>query len=222
MSQENKTENAKAVAEVVSKTDLFFKENSKTIIIATAAVLVLAAAILCYVKFIYQPKVAEAQAQTFPAENLFAQGNFEAALKGDGNILGFEEIIKQYGTKPGKAINFYAGVCELNLGNFESAIDYLKKYNGKDLIMKARALACQGDAYVGLEKYDQAASCFKNAAAVADNVFAATYLLKEGIAYEKMGENEKALECYKVIKDKYAQSIEGYEIGKYISRIENK
>jgi hypothetical protein len=37
-----------------------------------------------------------------------------------------------------------------------------------------------------------------------------------------MGDNAKALTYYKRIKDKYPQSIEGYDIDKYISRIESQ
>ena len=86
--------------------------------------------------------------------------------------------------------------------------------------MKARALACTGDAYVGLGDYAQAATYFEKAAGHADNMYAAKYLLKAGVTYEEIGNTAKALECYKAIKDNYPQSPEGYDIDKYISRIE--
>ena len=35
-----------------------------------------------------------------------------------------------------------------------------------------------------------------------------------------MGDNAKALAYYKKIKDQYPQSMEGYDIDKYITRIE--
>jgi len=222
MANEIKKENPQAVAEAVSKTDLFFKENSKTIITVVVALLVVAAGIFCYVKFAYQPKVAEAQEQTFPAEALFRASDYDAALNGDGNALGFADIIDQYGAKAGKAVYMYAGICELQLGNFEEAINYLKKYNGKDAILAGRALACQGDAYVGLEQYDKALACFTAAAKKSDNAFSATYLLKAGVTAEKLGNDDQALSFYKEIKENYPQSIEGYDIDKYISRTENK
>ena len=58
--------------------------------------------------------------------------------------------------------------------------------------MAARALACQGDAYIGLEKYEEAVAAYNKAAAKADNVFAAAYLLKAGIVYEQLGNKAKA------------------------------
>ena len=59
-------------------------------------------------------------------------------------------------------------------------------------------------------------------AATVDNMFAAGYLLKAGVVAEKLGQNEKALGFYETIQDKYPQSMEAYEIGKYIARVENK
>ena len=53
-------------------------------------------------------------------------------------------------------------------------------------------------------------------------MFAASYLLKAGATAEKIGDNAKALSCYKKIKEAYPQSMEGYDIDKYIGRIEAK
>ena len=222
MSKEIKNENAAAVAEAVSKTEKFFNENGKLLSIIAAAVVVVAAGIFCGYKFVYQPAQAEAQGQMAVAEQNFRAGDFELALNGDGNVLGFAQIIDEYGAKAGKAVYFYAGVCELQLGNWELAIQNLKAYDGKDEILKARALACLGDAYVGLEDYATALGYYEKAAAVVDNMFAAGYLLKAGVVAEKLGQNEKALGFYKQIKDQYPSSMEGYDVDKYIGRIENR
>ena len=222
MSKEIKNENAAAVAEAVSKTEKFFNENGKLLSIIAAAIVVVAAGIFCGYKFVYQPAQAEAQGQMALAEANFRAGDFELALNGDGNVLGFAQIIDEYGTKAGKAANFYAGVCELQLGNWDLAIKYLQAYNGKDAILKARALACIADAYVGLEDYSKALGYYEKAAAVVDNMFTAGYLLKAGVVAEKLGQNEKALGFYEQIKDQYPSSMEGYDVDKYIGRIENK
>ena len=88
--------------------------------------------------------------------------------------------------------------------------------------MAARALGAQGDAYVGLEKYNDAVSCYEKAAAKVDDMFAANYLLKAGVTYEELGNTAKALEMYKKIREQYPQSLEGYDIDKYISRLETE
>lgn len=207
--------------ETVSSVEKFFNENKKIIWGCLGGIVVIGLAILAFQKFYVQPKTAEAQEQMLPAEASFRAGSFDVALNGDGNSLGFQQIIDEYGTKAGESVYMYAGICELNLGNFESAISYLKKYEGKDEILAAKALSCQGDAYVGLEQYQQALDCFEKAAAKIDNIFAASYLLKAGIVCEELGDSAKALTFYKKIKDQYPQSNEGYDVDKYISRIEN-
>ena len=210
---------AEKVEAKVSGVEKFYESNKKKIWTGVAAVLVVILAVLAYVKFVYQPKVAEAQAAAYPAEIAFQSGDYELALKGDGNNLGFEDVIAQYGAKGGKAVYMYAGVCCLETGAFEEALEYLGKYSGKEPVLAARATACKGDALVGLEEYAKAASTFEKAAASADNVFAAGYLFKAGLCYEKLGEPAKALALYKKIADKYPQSLEAYDIDKYIARV---
>ncbi|MCR5547935.1 MAG: tetratricopeptide repeat protein [Bacteroidales bacterium] len=207
------------IEQTVSKTNQFFTENKKLLITLTAVVAVLVLAALAYNKFVYQPKCEEAMAEAVAAENNFAAGNYDLALNGDGNVLGFTQIIEDYGTKSGKDVYLYAGLCALQLGQYEDAIDYLKKYKGKDDILTPRAVACTGDAYVGLEDYEAALKCYNSAASMKDNVFAAAYLVKAGMVYEKLGDKAAALECYKKVEDKYPQSIEAYDIQKYITRV---
>ena len=52
-------------------------------------------------------------------------------------------------------------------------------------------------------------------------MFAASYMFKLGQVYEELGQADKALDLYKKIEDKYPTSVEAYDIGKYITRIEN-
>ena len=208
------------VAEAVSKTELFFQKYGKLIYGCVAAVLVIALAILVYNRFIYQPKKVEAQKNMYLAEQKFAAGDFELALNGDDNIAGFAEIIDTYGSKAGEAVYLYAGGCALQTGDFQKAVEYFKKYDGKDKILLSRAQAGIGDAYVGLEDYKNALAAYEKAAATADNAFAAGYLLKAGQVAEELGDKDKALSCYKKIKDQYPQAIEAADIDKYITRIE--
>ena len=220
MAKEIKNQNAEAVAEAVSKTEQFFNKNGKLMISILVGLVVVALGAFAWVKYVYQPSAAEAEGQMAIAEQNFRAENYDLALNGDGNVLGFAQIIDEYSAKAGEAVYFYAGVCELQLKNYESAINYLEQYNGKDEILKARAIACIGDAYVGLENYETALTYFEKAAAVVENMYAAGYLLKAGLVAEKLGQNDKALGFYELIKDQYAASPEGYEIDKYIGRLQ--
>ena len=215
--QEQRQQN---VAEAVSKTELFFQKNSKLIYGCVAAVLLIALAILAFNRFILQPQKEKAQAAMYQAEQKFAAGDYELALAGDDNIMGFEEIIGTYGAKGGKSVYLYAGACALQTGDFDKALKYFKKYDGEDSILLSRAQAGIGDAYVGLEDYKNALAAYEKAAATVDNVFAAGYLLKAGQVAEELGDKDKALACYNKIKDQYPNAVEASDIDKYITRIE--
>ena len=213
---EERQENA---VEQLSRFEQFYEENSKWIWGVIIGILVIWLASLAYNRYIYQPKCAEAQEQAFPAEKNFQAEEWDLALNGDGNVLGFAQIIDDYGTKAGKAVYLYAGICELQLGNYDEAISYLRKYKGREPILKARALACEADAYVALENYSKAVSLYKKAIAVNDNEFNAPILFKEGLALKALGKNAEALACFKTIQNDYPQSIEAYDIDRYIAEV---
>ncbi len=206
--------------EAVSKTEDFFKKYGNMMYGCILAVLIVALAILAYNRFILQPKKQQATDQMAQAERWFLAGEYELALNGDDNDPGLLDIIDQYGSKAGEAVYMYAGVAALQTGDFQGAIDQLKKYDGKDSILKARAEACIGDAYTELQDYKNAISYYQKAAKTTDNALAAAYLLKAGIVAEEAGDKAQALSFYKEIKDKWGNAPEAMEIDKYISRIE--
>lgn len=212
-------QNQQAVGQAVSGTEEFLKKNGKLLGWIAIGIIAVVAICLAVSQWVIKPARAAALDDSFAAENYFATGDYKTALEGDGSSLGFRDIIAQYGAKAGKAVYMYAGVSELQLKNYDEAIKYLKKYNGKDDILAARALSCLGDAYVGNGDLNAGLAAYDKAIKKADNQFAAAYMLKAGITCEELGDNAKALEYYKAIKDKYPQSLEAYDIDKYIARI---
>ena len=222
MATQNQAQNEPQVENQTTSFETFVKKYQNIIFWTVLAILVIVFGTLAYQKWIAKPAQEEAAAQTFAAEQNFMAQDWETALNGDGNNLGFAQIIDQYGAKAGQAVYFEAGVCALQLGNNEDAIKYFGKYNGKDNIIKAKALCCTGDAYANLGENAKALDFFKKAAAVESNLYTAAYLLKAGIISEEMGDEAAALKFYEEIKTKYPQSMEAYEIDKYISRIQNK
>ena len=210
------------VATTVSGVEEFFKKNQKWIEWALLALLVIILGIFAINRWVIAPAKAEAQGQLFHAEQLFRAGDFETALNGDGNALGFTDIIGNYGKRAGKAVYLYAGICQLRLGNNEEALALLKKYSVKDKILQARAYSAIGDAYSNLKDYTNALAYYKKAAALEDNEYRPAYLLKAALVCEETGDNATALKLYKEIETKYPQTVEGYDVQKYISRIENQ
>ena len=213
------TENQQTVGQAVSGTEEFLKKNGKLLGWIVTCLLLAVVVCLALYNWVIKPAKAAAIDDSFAAENYFAQGEYQTALEGDGSSLGFRDLISQYGAKAGQAVYMYAGVSELQLKNYDEAIKYLKKYKGKDDILAARALSCLGDAYVGTGDLNAALASYEKAIKKAENMYAAAYMLKAGLVCEELGNNDKALEYYQDIKDKYPQSLEAYDIDKYIARI---
>ena len=240
----NKQKNQEAIRQEqqaenrISKTEEFYNRYKNVIWGALCAVLVIWLGTMAYQKFIYQPKCEEAQEQAFiadkefekasagvagqPVDSLTAVTAYTAALRGDadGNVMGYAEIIDEYGAKAGKDVYLKAGICAFGLGEYEEAITYLKGYDSGDVIMQGRALNLTGDCYVNLGQYQKAVEAFAKSAAVADNIYAAEALVKEGLAYEALGDKAAALKCYKDAKYRYPDSLYGPEIDNYIAAVE--
>jgi len=210
------------VATTVSGVEEFFKNNQKWIEWALIALVVVIFGIFAYNRWVVAPARQEAQQQMYQAEQSFRNNDFETALNGDGNVLGFKDIIDTYGRRAGKSATLYAGLCNLQLGNNDEAVHYLKNYSTKDKLMQGRAWCALGDAYSNMQDYANALTWYKKAAALEDNAYTATYLFKAALVSEELGDKAGALKLYKEIEDKYPQTLEGYDIQKYISRIENQ
>lgn len=220
MNNEQKHQTAEPLLESVSKTQIFFNTYKKHLMYAAIAILVVGVGSAAYYFFGYAPAKNEAQTAMIQPERYFAEGNYASALNGDGNNIGFADIIDTFGGKTDKIAFAYAGICELKLKNYENALGYFEKYDSKEPIMKARVIALKGDAYCGLEKYEEAVKCYKNAVKVSESSFNAEYLLSAGVACEKLGKTEEALSYYRQIKENYPLSVAGSKVDKYISRIE--
>jgi tetratricopeptide (TPR) repeat protein len=165
MSKKNQHQDPEqSVEQALNTTEHFIEKNKKTLMYSAIAIIAIAAIGFAYQHLYRKPLINEALAQTFMAEQHFRSDSFALALNGDGNSLGFAQIIDEYGSKAGESVYMYAGISELQLGNYENAISYLKKYDGNDPIMKARSISNIGDAYAGLENYKEALSFYLKAA----------------------------------------------------------
>lgn len=217
----NKTEDKiVAVEEALGRTEQFIEQNQKTLTIAIGVIIVVVLGYFGYQKFYVAPLEKEASEQMFMAEIYFSQDSLDLALNGDGNYLGFLDIIDEFGSaKPAKLANYYAGICYLKKGEFENAIDYLEDFTINDDIVAPMATGAIGDAYLELKNYEKAADYYLDAANSNKNAFTTPiFLLKAGRTFELLENYSKAVNAYEQILNEFALSMEARNIEKDIAR----
>ena len=213
-------ERLESIETTLTKAEQFVIDNQKPIYIVLAVLIVAVLAFFGVKKYYLEPREKDAQAAIYHAEQYFENDNFATALNGDGNYLGFVDVINDFGgTKTANLAKYYAGVCCLNTGDFNKAVEYLKSYKGKDVLVSSLALGCLADAYMELGNIAEAAKCYVSAAKKSANSFTSPmYLLRAGMAYEMVGDYQNAINVYNTIKADYPNSNEGFSIEKYIAR----
>ncbi|NCC73303.1 MAG: tetratricopeptide repeat protein [Sphingobacteriia bacterium] len=215
-------ENIQAVEEALGKSERFIEENQKPITIILLVIVALVLGYFGFQRFYVQPKEKSAQADMFMAEKYFAQDSLDLALNGDGINSGFLDIASDYKfTKSASLANYYAGAIYMKKGDFENAIDHLKKYKSKDDVLRPMALGAIGDAYVELGNNSKAISYYLKAADISNNELSSpVFMMKAGWTYELMEEYQKAIDIYNEIRTTFPQSQEARELEKYIARAE--
>ena len=210
--------------------EVFYEKNKKAITYGGGALLAIVAIYSFYTFYWLPGQQKEANNEAFFAQTYFEKDSFLVALNGgiivqtaDGpkTMMGFKEIADNYGaTKTGKLANYYAGICLLRTGKFEEAIESLEKFDGKDEMVAPVALGATGDAYMELNKVDEAINYYLKAAEQSTNDFTTPiYLKKAAFAYEQKANYTEALATYERLKNEYSKSSEAREVDKYIARV---
>ena len=214
-------ENPQALAEKLHGAETWIERNPKTTIGILAGVLLLVGGYFGY-QYYKENQEAEAQREMFQAVYYFEADSLDLALSGDGNNLGFLDIIEDYGiTDAATLANYYAGTAFLKQGRFEVARLYLEDFTSNDLLVQARAYSLIGDTYMEEENYEEAARFYDKAANYEPNkYFSPAYLMKAALAFEKNDEEEKAIAAYDRIINEYYDSPEFQEARKFKARLE--
>jgi len=223
MTKDNKkpqVDNLIEVESALTKTEQFLENNQKLIGIIIGAIVVVSVGYLSLNKFYLEPRSKDAQDQMFNAQNYFEKDSFNLALNGDGTNPGFLDIIDDFGsTDAGNLAKYYAGVSYLQMGQFDNAITYLKKFSTNDLLLGPVAIGAQGDAQLELGKTEKAIDLYTEAYKMNDNELTTPiYMLKAGELLESSNKKDEALKLYETIKQKFPESNEGRSIDKYIAR----
>lgn len=198
------------------------RNNIKLILGLIAAALVAVAVYVGYQFLVVNPNNAKAQVAISQGQKYFQNGADSLALYGDGNgYIGFEEIIKKYSNTPtGNLANYYAAVSCLNLGKYAEAKAHAEKFKANDKEVQYLALGVIGDCLVNEGKTQDAISYYERAGKGLDNYSQSPIMYKKaGIAYLDLGNKEKAIESFKIIKNQYSQSPLVNEANKYIESI---
>ncbi len=225
MSEKKQQESNEMVA-TYTRIESFYIKNTRLINIAVSAI-VLIIAVIILMKTWYVPKQNEkAQLAIWKAEEYFKFDQFQTALDGDSLYPGFLQIIGKGNyrfTKTKRLAHYYAGICYLNLHDYDNAIKHLKKYKGSDTYVSAMAIGCQGDAYAEKGDYKTAINKYEKAASKNPNDFTSPmYLMRAGILYERLNKNDDAADTYTKIKEDFPNSEFAKDIDKYIVRAETK
>ena len=215
-------ENPEVIAEKLEGAEHWVEENLKLVIGVLAAVVLVVGGYFGY-KYYIGGQDEQAQKEMFQAIRYFEVDSLTIALKGDGNNLGFEQIIEDYsGTDAENLANFYAGAISLKQGKYALAILFLEDFKSNDLLVQPRAYSLMGDAYMEQKQYEDAAKFYGKASNANPNkFFTPTYLMKEALAYEKLNRTDKAKEVYQKIIDQYFDSSEYQNARKFKARLES-
>ena len=225
MANKNKTEEQFAnVEQALSKTEQYIEDNQKSLMIIVGAIVGIIVLFKAYQNFYMEPLEEEAKIEAYMAELYFQKDSFNLALNGDGQYAGFLDVASDYSaTKVGNLANYYAGICYLQTGEYQNAIDYLEEFSSNDIILSSLAIGCIGDAYMELGDTDSAEDAYEDAVKNSKNEFTAPrYMMKLAMIHELNSDYSDALDIYEAIKEDFKESREASGIEKYISRAENR
>lgn len=176
-----------------------------------------------YKSLIVAPKQKEAVAAMWHAQQQFERDSFRLALEDPGGGFdGFLAIADNFsGTPAGNSANYYAGICYLQMGDYDNAIKFLEDYSPEGSLLPAMKYGALGDCYSEKEDYAKALDYYEKAAdATKNNLLAGYYLKKLGMLNERQGNKEAAVKAYERLRRDFPNpaSPDWREVEKYIYR----
>ncbi|MBQ1859090.1 MAG: tetratricopeptide repeat protein [Paludibacteraceae bacterium] len=216
---EKQDEQLESVNQTLTGAGKWIEEHSNMLTACVVGIAVVILGVMLLNQKVFKPKALEASNENAKAVVYFMQGDYDRALNGDSvDCSGFLEVADEYGFyQEGKLAALYAGICYYEKGEYESAVEYLKKFSADDLTIAPAAKQLLGDAYIELQDYANAIKAFEAAAKSGNELIAPMSLKKAGLAYLHEENKSKALKAFKTIKEKYPSSAEAQDIDKYIA-----
>ncbi|MBQ7210359.1 MAG: tetratricopeptide repeat protein [Paludibacteraceae bacterium] len=206
------------VQEALSTSGKWIEDNQNLISWVILGILVVAVGIWLINAYVIKPKRVAADNENAIAMTYFMQKDYEVALSGNDECMGFAAIADKYSNKGGELARFCAGECCYHLGRYDEAIEYLKSYKTKDLNYAAASKQLLGDAYVQIDDTENAIKCFAQVGEMGHDILSPKSLLKEAVVYESLEQHDKALKVYQTIIEKYPNSEEANTASLYVVR----
>ena len=208
------------VEQAFSKTELYIEQNKKSLMIIAFVIVALVGGYFAYKYWYVAGEETKARTEMFKAEDYFGKDSLDKAMNGDGIAMGFTQIVDEFSITPsGNLAEYYLGICYLKKGKYEEAIEHLKEFDGTDQIVGPQATGAIGDACMELGKTDEAVTFYLKAAEQNTNNFTTPIFLKKAaMANEERANYTDAVKLYERIKNEFAETTEGKDMEKYISR----
>ena len=211
-----------AMEETLNKSEAFVLKYKKPLMIALVAIIVIIAGAILVNNYVIKPRAEKASTILAKGQEYFNNEDFDKALNGDKvNFPGFVAVANDYSsTDAGNLAKLYAGLTYAEKDDVKNAIKFIESFKGQgDAMISPAAIAALGNCYVKKGDTQKGIDLLLKAAKTADNdAVTPVFLLQAGQLYESLNQQDKALELYQQIKDKYFRSPLSAEIDKYIER----
>lgn len=223
MSKKNVKVETNEFDEALAASVTFYDKHKNAILYGGGGILAVVILALVINQFYIVPRNNHANESIYAAEQLFLAGDYEKALNGEGETMGFLAVADEYGsTKAGNLAHLYAAKCYAETEKYQEALDELEKFDGcGDAMVSPAVIGMKGNLYAELGNNEKAVSLLMKAAKEANNnTLSPAFLMQAAQIYEAMEQADKALDCYQQIKANYQNSMQYNEVEKYIERLQ--
>lgn len=196
---EGKEENKDLLDDSLGKTEEVLLQNKKKITNVLLAVVIVLGGFVFWKKGVHEPAQLASKNVMWEAQYAFEKDSFALATEL------FADIMDEYGsTDAANGSALYKAISEMNLGNFEQALDDLNDFSAEGYFFPAVKSGLKGDCYSELGEVEDAVSAYKKAGKKAESeVLTPYYYKKAGILLEQNDRAAEAVELYKKVLDEY-------------------
>ena len=224
-------EQLESVNQALSRSEQWIEANQKMLTIVVTAIVVVVFGVIAINQWVIKPNAVAASNENASAETYFQQAEqatmqgdtakaaefYKKALNGDdAECVGFLEVADNYSNQQAELAALYAGICYAELGQYEEAAEYLKKFSANDLTVAPAAAMRLGDVYVEMDDLENAAKAFEKAAEEDNEIIAPVAMMKAARVYLKLEDKAAAKRVLEALKKQYPGTQEASEADKYL------